>query len=459
MNVFDAIPSDFFNCLASSSNKRIYADCLDVIYRQYEKEISFRIPRDQIRAALSLYLLENHVELKNEEDITQENVSNANEMANFIVRKFISCAWLQEEKDDATFERFIVMSDNGIALAEFLQRLAKPSRPEFSSYILNIYNRFSHQTGEQKEDPYNLVLKPTFQDAKALSSSLKMLSTSIKKTIETMLREGTLVSLTENIISYCDGDFIKEYSRLVKQQNIHIYRNYITRELEILKNGEIFETLCASLKEEEKVTSDEAENRILEMIGTTKRFLHDDYNKIMDDIKQKINTYIRIAISRERMLKNKGMDMRGCVDETLRSLVLCDDFEFAEEKNALFNLQKYEFIDKNSVRYPHAHQSLLQNTQDDFVELSEEELRLKQAELEKESFNPYSKDLMANLLEKISSNGKADSSKIELNQKNDLLSSLGAVAYARENGWIIEADDEFEENENYRIRKWSAKKK
>lgn len=43
-----------------------------------------------------------------------------------------------------------------------------------------------------------------------------------------MNHEGSLESLTENIISYCDGDFIKEYSRLVHQQNIHIYRNFIT---------------------------------------------------------------------------------------------------------------------------------------------------------------------------------------------------------------------------------------
>lgn len=50
-----------------------------------------------------------------------------------------------------------------------------------------------------------------------------------------MLHEGTLVSLTENIIAYCDGDFIREYSRLVKQQNIHLYRICITQELERLK--------------------------------------------------------------------------------------------------------------------------------------------------------------------------------------------------------------------------------
>lgn len=39
-----------------------------------------------------------------------------------------------------------------------------------------------------------------------------------------MVNEGTFESLTENIIEYCEGSFIKEYTRLTKQQNIHVYR-------------------------------------------------------------------------------------------------------------------------------------------------------------------------------------------------------------------------------------------
>ena len=58
-NLFDAIPSGFFNCLSSGSNNRIYADCLLVIYEQYEREITYRIARNRIRDALAAYLLEN----------------------------------------------------------------------------------------------------------------------------------------------------------------------------------------------------------------------------------------------------------------------------------------------------------------------------------------------------------------------------------------------------------------
>ena len=311
MNVFDIIPSDFFNCLAGNSNNRVYADCLELIHNQYDKEISYRLERSYLRDVLAAFLLENHLDLTDE-----ENTANAgNDEANFVLRKFISVGWLEEDQDDSTFEKYIVMTDNGIALAEFLHKLKRPATPEFSSYILNIYNRFNSKEYANKQELYNFILKPTFSDAKALSSDLKKLSTSIKKIIEKMNHEGSLESLTENIISYCDGDFIKEYSRLVHQQNIHIYRNFITRKLDELKQLENFSLLCAELISEEKshknlISKMEAEERIYEMIDSTKKFLHDDYNKIMDDIKQKINTYIHIAIARERMLRNKGLDIR-----------------------------------------------------------------------------------------------------------------------------------------------------
>ena len=32
MNLFDTLPGSFFNCLASGSTNRVYADCLLLIY-------------------------------------------------------------------------------------------------------------------------------------------------------------------------------------------------------------------------------------------------------------------------------------------------------------------------------------------------------------------------------------------------------------------------------------------
>lgn len=178
MNVFDSISDGFFNCLASSSNHRAYAGCLGAIYEQYSNAVSYRLPRTDIRDSLVIYLLQNHIELKED---GKEDFATGNDQANFIIRKFVSSGYIEEETDDTTFEKYIVMTDNGIALAEFLEKLSKPMRPEYSNFILNIYNRLKSQTKEQKSEPYSLLLRPTFEDAKALSSSLKNFQHQSKK--------------------------------------------------------------------------------------------------------------------------------------------------------------------------------------------------------------------------------------------------------------------------------------
>lgn len=460
MNVFDSIPDGFFNLLASSANHRAYADCLELIFSQYDKEISYRLERSYLRDVLAAFLLENHLDLSDEE----HSMSSGNDEANFVLRKFISAGWLEEDQDDTTFEKYIVMTDNGIELAKFLQRLKRPATPEFSSYILNIYNRFNSKEYENKQELYNFILKPTFSDAKSLSSDLKKLSTSIKKIIEKMNHEGTLESLTENIISYCDGDFIKEYSRLVHQQNIHIYRNFITRKLDELKQQDNFTLLCIELLSEEKshrnqISNMEAEERIYEMIDSTKNFLHDDYNKIMDDIKQKINTYIHIAITRERMLRNKGLDIRGVVEQTLRVLISSELTSENIETGSLFNLQKFEYIDQSSIMYPHKSQQVLHNTETEYFELSKEEMERQKYILEQESHNPYSKDEMKKYMDDLyNQNEIVDNETFNYSNKEDILKSLAAVSYAKENGYSIETDGTYIKNENYVTKHWRARK-
>ena len=218
--LFQMIPSGFFNCLSSGSNSGVYSDCLQIIYDQYDREISYRISRSHIRDSLAVYLLENHVDFVEEDEKGARK--NYNDLANGIIRKFCSkeVGWLEEEHDDATYEKYIIMTEQGILLAEFLQQLRAPEREEFSSYIYNIYNVLKNEE-QWSGDPYVEGLRNVYRNAKMLSKSLKRLSTFIKKIIERMVQEETLESLTGNILEYCEGSFIREYARLTN----HKYRS------------------------------------------------------------------------------------------------------------------------------------------------------------------------------------------------------------------------------------------
>ncbi len=457
--VFKMIPSGFFNNLASGSNQRIYADCIQLVYKEYEREISYRIPRNRIRDSLAIYFLENHVELSNEE---YSGDKTANDMASAVLRKFLSreIGWLDEEIDEATYEKQIVMTENGIALAEFLNQLEKPEKEEFSSYIYNIYNTLNNPE-QWKENPYVNGIKNINKNARQLSKALKKLSTFIRTIIEKMVQEKTLESLTENILEYCEGNFIREYSRLTKQQNIHIYRMFIKSRLDgMITDGSVFERIVEDCAREEELDYEQAQDAVLDMIQATKRFLVEDYDKIMRDIKHKINVYLQIAVGRARFIRNREHDIRGNVERTMRYIMEeLADFSMKdnlpEEMNSLFTMDRHEFIDEGSIRYPRKNQTIKEPVVAEIEEMTEEALQAAKEAQQREAYNPYSSDLMKLYLEKKMGDSRSIvSEELPLNSKNDMLANLSSIAYAKDNGFDIEVLDGYYEANDMILRRF-----
>ena len=457
--VFKMVPAGFFNNLASGSNQRIYADCIQLIYKEYEREISYRIPRNRIRDSLAIYFLEHHVELSNE-DYSGDKTSN--DMAAAVLRKFLSreTGWLDEEIDDATYEKQIVMTENGIALAEFLNQLEKPEKEEFSSYIYNIYNTLNNPE-QWRDNPYVNGIKNINKNARQLSKALKKLSTFIRTIIEKMVQEKTLESLTENILEYCEGNFIREYSRLTKQQNIHIYRMFIRSKLEgMITDESVFESIVEDCVREEGLEYGEAQDAVLDMIQATKRFLVEDYDQIMRDIKHKINVYLQIAVGRARFIRNREHDIRGNVERTMRYIMeeltdLSMKDNLPEEMNALFTMDRHEFLDEGSIRYPRKNQTIKEPVMAEIEEMTEEALQAAKEAQQREAYNPYSSDLMKLYLEKKMGDSRSIvSEELPLNSKNDMLANLSSIAYAKDNGFDIEVLDGYYEANDMILRRF-----
>lgn len=465
INLFDVIPESFFNFLGSGSKNRIYSDCLQVIYDEYDREITYRIPRTRVRDAVASYLLANEVDYT-DEDEEENGDANYTVAAGKIIRKFCAkdVGWLEEDSDDATYEKHIIMTEQGVMLAEFLQALKKPEKEEFSSYVFNIYNTLRN-TEQWSKNPYVNALKPVYRNAKQLSKSLKKLATYIRNIIERMVNEETFESLTENLLEYCEGSFIKEYARLTKQQNIHIYRTFIRRQLEEMKrNQDHFALMISGCMDEEDIDEAEAEGRILDMLEQTQRFLIGDYDRLLRDIKHKMNLYIQIAIGRARVIRNREADIRGSIDRTIRYIIeemetldMKDDLP--EEMNALFSLERNEFLDLKSIRFPRKQTFIRKSVSNDIVELSEEDRAAAIKAQEKEAFNPYSKEMMKDYLEKqMGSEMTIRGDQLPMESKNDLLATLSAIAYGQENGFIIEPKDEYIETDNLIIRNFDITK-
>ena len=461
-NVFDRIPSGFFNLLSSGSDNINNAGCLLEIYTQYDMEVSYRIGRKNLRDALALYILENNLSFS-EEDADEKS----SDVANGIIRKFTDeeCGWLTEETDDATYEKYIIMTEAGIALSEFLLALEQPEKVEYSSYIYNIYNTLMN-SDQWKSDPYVNAVKAVYNNAKALAKSLKRLSTFIRKKIEELTRETSLEVLTEHLLEYCDGDFIREYARLTKQQNIHMYRSHIRSKLdEIVNNQEMHELIVCGCAIEENISEDSAEEFVLEMVDNTKKFLNEDYDRIMRDIKHKINMHIHIAVGRIRFIRNSGKDAQGNVEQVLKLLRTSIDEgnlldELSDEMTKLSRFDKNEYIDTASLWSPRKSRVIKKAVTTETEILTQADKDDAITALEKEAYNPYSKKKMKLFLEeRMRGKDEIDSAQLPLSNKTELLSDISAVAYCEENGFEITVEDGYLEANDMILRRFKIRRK
>ncbi len=461
MNVFNVIPIGFFNPLASGSNNKIYADCLQVIYGEYDREITFKMDRERLRDAVAAYLIDNHIE-----SIADIQETSYSDIASQILRKLSSpeIGWLEEEIDGATYGRNIIMTEQGLMLADLLNRLEKPEKSEFSSYIYNIYNTLSN-TSQWEEDIYVDVLLNVYKNAKGLSKDLKTLATFIKKIIERMIHEETFESLTENLLDYFNGDFIKEYSRLTKRQSIRTFRRIILQKLSELRREEIIERLIDGCRAEEKMTREGAEDRVEELISNTIRFLDSDYDRIMSDIKHKINVYLQVAVGRARFIRNKEENIRGDIEETIR--IISEEMkngdirdEIPDEMRGLFTFTDNLFIDLSSISYPRRSQNIKENSLQEEVVITDEDIERTRAEFEKEIEDAYAKDKMAVFMKNITGiTGCASAEDFPMEEKSELLRTLSAVSYAEENGFSIEPLEGYIETDKMLLRRFKVKRK
>ena len=525
-NLFNQLPNGFFNLLASNSNNQIYADCLELIFREYEREVSYRIPRDRIRDAIAIYIAENHIKALDETDTdttvnkssgqetrydskqdsrqdkkkgqikseglrvkkdavnavskgrgkNKQQDANAvdqspNDIASRIIYKFLdsNIGWLEEEIDDVTYERQIIMTEQGVLLAEFLMNLKRPEKAEFASYIFDIYNTINNKD-QWQDNPYVFALKSVYRNAKALAKSLKRLSTYMKKYIEQMVHEETLESLTNNLLEYSTGNFIHEYARLTKQSNIHLYRQSINKKLRQLRNNkELFELLVIGcFDEEEDISSEaEAEEFVIDLIDNTNRFLNQDYDEILRDIKNKITLYLDIAIGRARFIQNKEADARGKVEQVLKYIAtemesLGMKEEIPEEMTSLFAMDSQEFLDLQSLRYPRKAQPIRKATVDQYEEMTEEDRERARMLQEKEAYNPYARELMKQYIEQqLQGRTTMTSEELPLSSRRDVLAAVSAAAYGDQNGYdiIMDQEPEYEDKGEFVLRKFTIKKR
>ncbi|MDE6960801.1 MAG: hypothetical protein K2P27_08065, partial [Lachnospiraceae bacterium] len=164
------------------------------------------------------------------------------------------------------------------------------------------------------------------------------------------------------------------------------------------------------------------------------------------------------AIGQARFLRNREVDMRGNVEQTLRYIVNEMDTigwkdEIPHEMQGLFTLSNHEFLDTGSVRYPRKPQTIKKQTMVELEEMTEEDIEKARAAHEKEAYDPYAKEKMKEYLQNRMHGKKVLSCEdLPFRSKRDLLCVLSAIAYSEENGYCVQLLDGYLETDQMLLR-------
>lgn len=93
--IYNVIPDKFFSPLASP-NKKVYADCIFLIYKLMNSQLAFGIERDLIIDCLMDYFNEHQEELVDEDDI--KNIKSSRDKAGLILRKLYEYGWVDQDQ-------------------------------------------------------------------------------------------------------------------------------------------------------------------------------------------------------------------------------------------------------------------------------------------------------------------------------------------------------------------------
>lgn len=227
-----------------------------------------------------------------------------------------------------------------------------------------------------------------------------------------------------------------------------IRKNKIITMLDQMQNDDdMYELITIGCVNEEDIEEWEAQEKIDLMFETIKKFLKDDYLRIIADIKHKLNLYITMALGRLRYLKNHEVDMRGHVERTLKYMLdMMTEAGLKEElpnqMSEMIRINQNKYIDAQSIRMPQNRKRVRQQSVTEIETLTEEDLYNLKKVYEKEAKNPYSKKITKQYIKTLIGNRhELSSAEVPLDTKEDLLMILSAAAYAEENGFKIEIEE------------------
>lgn len=465
--LFDVIGDGFFKPL-SSQFKKIYVDCLNIIYDSYRTELSYGADRDIMVARLTDYFESLGVaEIQFEED--QETLKDSRTKASTFLRKLKEYGWV--EYDVGNDQRIrIIMPNHAVSFIQTIKSVTSQEEMEYQSEISSIYSLLTNE--ELLMRPYIQVVKPVYDHTLALFTGLKKLNTSIRKYIDDLTADKTSEEILEAFFTYHEEIGSKAYYRIKTSDNVSKFRNIIVgRMQEMLENRERFDLIVQGYMNVENVTdTDEATDRVRGIIADIIEHFR-SYDEIVDEIDKRNSKYIRNAVERARFLLLNSNNAEGKISKILQ--YMADEFNKDEEEKLtedvsddicrLFNVFPQGFLSGESLKTIAISKKITDVEEiTTECELNEEERELKRMVIREKNKNRFSKKNVTHfVLEMLEKQPTVKASDIEITSRRDMIRVIFINLYGRadKSDYIIVSKDEMVEKEGFRFKDFEIKRR
>ncbi len=465
--LFEIVGEDFFKPLTSLF-KRIYVDCLNIIYDSYRTELSYGADRDVLVTRLSDYF-ESQVTGDIQFEDESESLKDSRSKASIFLRKLKEFGWVEYDIGNDQKIR-VIMPNHSITVIQAINSITGQKEMEYQSEISAIYSILTNE--ELLSRPYVQVVKPVYDHTLALFTELKKLNTSIRKYIEEITSDKTAEEILENFFTYHEEIGSKAYHRIKTNDNVSRFRNIIIRRLQnMLEDRERYDLIVQGFMNIESINDkDEASDLVHGMIADTiDRFR--SYDDIVDEIDRRNSKYIRNAVERAKFLLLNSNNVEGKISKILQ--YIGEEFNKDEENNLtedaspdicrLFNIFPQGFVSGESLKTIPISKKItdVEELTDDLF-LSDEERELRRLAIIEKNKNRFSKKninlFVADMLE---GRQTAKASEIEVGSRRDMIRIIFIYLYGKadRSDYMVTGSEELIEKEGFRFRDFEIKRR
>jgi hypothetical protein len=307
--LFKNLPENFFVPL-SSKNKTIYWDCIYILYKIMNSQLSFGIERELVIDELQDYFeSESQTEAVIEDEIT---MTNSRDKASLFVRKLTDYGWITTETT-LSHVQLLHFNDYAIEVIKTLDRITNNVKLEYQGYIYTIYTLI--RSGSNSK---GILLNQIYENTDNLITGLKTLNSNIKKYIDELTKHATVAEIMDALFNdYRTNIIDKAYHRLKTSDNVSKFRPEIVEALEDYRRDEEFIRVAAKeIGEMKELTAEDSIEKVRDMLRELLDAFH-NMDFIIEEIDNKNSQYQRSAINRAKFLLSNSEDLSGQIKDIL----------------------------------------------------------------------------------------------------------------------------------------------